>query len=94
MAPKGGKAKNVSPQVRPGDFPLGSAASRAAARALLEERDRKVCQLWLSVVGAEEVAPPRIKRCGGGMAFIYGAGFEDHDPECTEIYRDAKSRET
>jgi len=73
--------------LRPSDFPLGSPASRAAARALWEKREETRFCLWLRVVGKEQSAPPRIKGFEGGMGFIYGAGFEDYDPECTEIYR-------
>jgi len=81
--------KPHDPQValRLGDFPVGSPASRAAARALWAKREEKRFCLWLRVVGKEQTAPPRIKRLEGGMGFIYGAGFEDYDPECTEIYR-------
>jgi hypothetical protein len=53
----------------------------------MEKREEKRFCLWLRVVGKEQTAPPRIKRFEGGMGFIYGAGYEDYDPECTEIYR-------
>jgi hypothetical protein len=87
MAVKHEEPKAAVPLSMPADFPMGSVASRAAARALLEERDRCRFKLCMRVVGATAVAPPRIRRLEGGMAFIYGPGCEDHDPECTEIYR-------
>jgi hypothetical protein len=83
-------ASRVAPS--PSDFPLGGTASRAAARALLGKREETRFCLWLRVVGKEQTAPPRIKRLEGGMGFIYGAGFEDYDPECTEIYRGPVSK--
>ena len=87
MAVKREKVKAASSPIMPSDFPLGSAASRAAARALWGKREETRFFLWLRVVGKEQIAPPRIKRLEGGMGFIYGAGFEDYDPECIEIYR-------
>ena len=71
---------------------LGSAARRAAARALMEKREETRFCLWLRVVGKDQIAAPRIKRFDGGMGFIYGAGFENYDPECTEIYRGPVSK--
>jgi hypothetical protein len=87
MAVKREKPKAAVPPIAPGDFPVGSVASRAAARALMEKRDEARICLWLRVVGKEQTAPPRIKKFDGDMGFIYGAGFEDYDPGCTEIYR-------
>ncbi len=47
---------------KPGDFPLGSAKSRAAARALIQERNRPIPPPWgtlnlsfLTVEGAREL---------------------------------------
>jgi len=81
------RKRKLEEMPNPAAFVLGSAASRAAARASWAKREKKRFCLWLRVVGKEQTAPPRIKRFGGGMGFIYGAGFEDYDPECTEIYR-------
>jgi hypothetical protein len=93
MATKHDKTKGSSPQIRPGEFRLGSAASRAAARALLERREEDGILIWMRVVGKTAVAPPRIRRRPGGIRVIYGAGFEHEDPECTEIYRGPGSPE-
>jgi hypothetical protein len=53
MAAKHDRAKNASPQIRPGDFPLGSAASRAAARSLWEMRrqSKQVMHLKIVLIG-------------------------------------------
>jgi hypothetical protein len=51
MAVKREKPKAAVPLSMPADFPLGSVASRAAARALMEKRDEARICLWLRVVG-------------------------------------------
>jgi hypothetical protein len=50
MVAKHDRAKNASPQIRPGDFPLGSAASRAAARSLWEMRQQSKQVIHLKIV--------------------------------------------
>jgi hypothetical protein len=40
------RPRDLSARVKPGDFPLGSAKSRAAARALILERYRPIPPPW------------------------------------------------
>jgi hypothetical protein len=49
MAARSEKAKSASPPISPGDFPVGSAASRAAARLLLLHREKSVRRLTLII---------------------------------------------
>jgi hypothetical protein len=74
------RATNSTP--RPGDFPLGSGRSRAAARALLEERVRpkdppiEVNLSFLSVEEAQEIyaklaALPKIRPIGNDAPYFH-----------------------
>ena len=46
--------------VRPGDFPLGSAKSRAMARALCQEKKRKWCMVQVVHFGRDRNLPPEL----------------------------------
>jgi hypothetical protein len=65
----------MSSELNPGDFPLGSAKSRAAARALIQERNRPIPPPWgtldlsfLSTERAHEVYE-RVRALPGGHHF-------------------------
>jgi hypothetical protein len=77
MAAKSEKAKSASPPIRPGDFPVGSVASRAAARSLLEMRrqSKEVIRVIFVEVGHPDDEPLpagwRTEWDGGVTEFSY-----------------------
>jgi hypothetical protein len=59
MAAKSEKARSASPPISPGDFPVGSTASRAAARSLWEMRQQseQVMRLKIVLIGHPKDKP-------------------------------------
>ena len=79
-----GAATNSGP--KPGDFPLGSPASRAAARNALEHRESSLEVIQVVLVGqkrpgTEPRVPPKARR-GSGVAieFVYADDPKGGEP--------------
>jgi hypothetical protein len=58
-------------QINPGDFPVGSIESRAAARARLEKRTEPVVRVTIVHIGQDGSQPlPPPSRCDWGMPVL------------------------